>query len=73
MGFTLANKMLSQSGRDVCTCPTNQQDAENVGRWARGPILLFYFSVLDWGRRSFSPRQVNSNSITLRPAPGAPS
>ena len=34
-------------------CPTNQQGAENVGRWALGPITLFYFSVLDWGSVAF--------------------
>jgi hypothetical protein len=42
-------KMLSQSGSEF-TRPTNQQDAENAGRRARGPIRVFCFSVFDGGR-----------------------
>jgi hypothetical protein len=75
MGFTLANKMLSQSGR-VLNRPTNQQDAENVGRRARGPIMAFYFSTLDWGK-AFLQIQLGAASgsaeLVKRPATPATS
>jgi hypothetical protein len=48
LGFTPANKMLSQSGLIRSARRTNRMLRPAGG--ARGPITLLYFSVLDLGK-----------------------
>ena len=41
-GFHAGQQDAEPEWQKVLTRPTNQQDAENAGRWAQGPMCLFY-------------------------------